>query len=60
MKFQGGVYGIPETQEFLMLFYRKDILGQLGLAVPETWEDVEDIELIEPTPQRGDKNELVD
>jgi ABC-type glycerol-3-phosphate transport system substrate-binding protein len=43
VRFQGGVYGIPETQEFLMLFYRKDILAQLELDVPETWDDVEDM-----------------
>ena len=41
VKFLGGVYGIPETQEFLMLFYRKDILDNLGLEVPTTWLEVE-------------------
>lgn len=34
-----GVYGIPETANFTVLFYRKDILDRLGLNVPETWED---------------------
>lgn len=43
VKFQGGVYGVPETQEFLMLFYRKDVLDNLGLEVPKTWDDVEDM-----------------
>ncbi len=32
-------YAIPETQTFNMMFYRKDILAQLGLGVPETWDD---------------------
>lgn len=32
-------YAIPETQTFNMLFYRKDILAELGLGVPDTWED---------------------
>ncbi|MBQ9408345.1 MAG: extracellular solute-binding protein [Clostridia bacterium] len=35
-----GVYGLPETQVFSMLFYREDILNDLGLAVPETWDDL--------------------
>ncbi len=34
-------YGIPSTLDFNMLFYRKDIFVELGLKVPETWEDVE-------------------
>lgn len=38
--FQGSVYGLPETQTFAMLFYRKDILNELGLDVPQTWNDV--------------------
>lgn len=32
-------YAIPETQTFNMMFYRKDILAQLGLGVPDTWDD---------------------
>lgn len=39
-RFNGGVYGLPEQQVFEMLFYRKDIVEQLGLEVPETWDDV--------------------
>lgn len=35
-----GVYAIPETQGLNLLFYRKDILGYLGLEEPRTWEDV--------------------
>ncbi|NWQ40766.1 extracellular solute-binding protein [Bacillus sp. EB106-08-02-XG196] len=38
--YDGGTYGIPETINFKVLFYRKDILDQLQLEVPETWEDV--------------------
>lgn len=34
-------YGIPSTLDFPMLFYRKDIFVDLGLEVPETWDDVE-------------------
>ncbi|MDD6051051.1 MAG: extracellular solute-binding protein [Clostridiales bacterium] len=35
-----GVYGLPETQLFSVLFYRTDILADLGLEVPETWDDI--------------------
>jgi ABC-type glycerol-3-phosphate transport system substrate-binding protein len=38
-EFNGGVYGMPETQVFWMTFYRKDILGGLGVNPPETWSD---------------------
>lgn len=39
-QFNGGVYAIPETQNYNVLFYRKDILEELGLEVPETWTDL--------------------
>ncbi len=35
-----GYYALPETQSFKVLFYRKDIMQQLGLRIPDTWEDV--------------------
>ncbi|MCR5584897.1 MAG: extracellular solute-binding protein [Lachnospiraceae bacterium] len=39
-KFNGGIYGLPETQTYNLLFYRKDVLEELGLEVPNTWDDV--------------------
>jgi len=39
-RFQGGIYGLPEQQQFLMMFYRKDILDELGVEPPNTWEDL--------------------
>ncbi len=39
-RFNDGVFALPETQMFPVLFYRKDILEELNLEVPETWEDV--------------------
>lgn len=39
-RYDGGIYGIPETNNFNIMFYRKDILQQLGLTVPQTWDDV--------------------
>ncbi|HLT00458.1 MAG TPA: extracellular solute-binding protein [Acholeplasma sp.] len=41
--YQDGVYGIPETQNFNVLFYRRDILNNLNLDVPDTWDDVLDM-----------------
>lgn len=34
------VYALPETQTFNVLFYRKDVLDEMGLGVPETWDDL--------------------
>ncbi len=41
--YQEGVYGIPETQNFLLLFYRKDILRSINIDIPNTWQEVLDI-----------------
>jgi len=38
--YQDGVYGLPETQNFYLLFYRQDIMDRLNLNVPDTWQDV--------------------
>ncbi|MBO5649223.1 MAG: extracellular solute-binding protein [Clostridia bacterium] len=35
-----GVYAIPETQSFPMLFYRKDVFVELGVDVPTTWDEL--------------------
>lgn len=39
--FKNGIYGLPEQQTFMMMFYRNDILNQLGLKPPKTWDEVE-------------------
>ncbi|MEK5059119.1 MULTISPECIES: extracellular solute-binding protein [unclassified Paenibacillus] len=39
-RYNEGVYALPEQQQFPMLFYRKDILNELGLEPPQTWEEV--------------------
>lgn len=38
LTFQKELYGLPETENFLMMFYRKDILSQLKIEVPQTWK----------------------
>lgn len=35
-----SVYALPQTEIFHMLFYRTDVLGELGLTPPDTWEDM--------------------
>ncbi|MTL87066.1 extracellular solute-binding protein, partial [Turicibacter sanguinis] len=39
-EYSGGVYALPDEQIHQMLFYREDILDELGLEVPETWDDL--------------------
>lgn len=38
--FNGATYALPDTQTFPMMFYRKDILAEIGLDVPKTWDEV--------------------
>ncbi len=40
MIYDNQLYGLPETENFYVLAYRKDILEQLSLAIPNTWDDV--------------------
>ncbi|MCL2720877.1 MAG: extracellular solute-binding protein [Treponema sp.] len=39
-EFQGGVYGLPETQYYHVMYYRKDILEELEIELPDTWDDL--------------------
>ncbi|MCL2029959.1 MAG: extracellular solute-binding protein [Oscillospiraceae bacterium] len=39
-EFGGASYALPETQIFPMMFYRKDILSELDIGLPDTWDDV--------------------
>ncbi len=36
----GETYGLPEQLSFPMMFYRKDVLADLGIEIPKTWDDV--------------------
>jgi ABC-type glycerol-3-phosphate transport system substrate-binding protein len=38
--YRNKLYALPETQTFAMLFYRKDILAEMGLGVPQSWDDL--------------------
>ena len=35
-------YGLPETQNFTMMFVREDIFADLDLKIPKTWDDVKE------------------
>ena len=35
-----AIYGVPETQTFCVMFYRKDVMDELGLKIPDTWDDL--------------------
>ena len=48
-----GMYAIPETTDFNAIVYRTDIFKNLGLKVPNTWDDL--IEIL-PTLQRYGMN----
>lgn len=37
--YNGGVYALPQTMSFHVLFYRADILTELGIGIPRTWDE---------------------
>ena len=39
-QYGGGVYALPITGTFNMLFYRTDIFEELQLSPPDTWEEL--------------------
>lgn len=41
-KYNGGVFAIPETMDFNVMFYRKDILNKYGIQLPETRQQLYD------------------
>ena len=38
-KFGKGIYALPDTQTFYMMFVRDDIFKELGFSVPKTWDE---------------------
>lgn len=44
-RYLDGVYAVPETMSFPIMFYRKDILEDLGIDINKinTWQDILDI-----------------
>ncbi|MBR2489804.1 MAG: extracellular solute-binding protein [Clostridia bacterium] len=43
LRYEGGLYALPETLNFNMMFYRTDIFEEYGWTVPETWDDVRNL-----------------
>ncbi len=41
--FDGKIYGTIDTMDYFVLIYRTDILEDLGIEIPETWDDVADL-----------------
>lgn len=39
-KYGDALFALPETITYPVMFYRKDILKEIGLTLPETWDDV--------------------
>lgn len=37
--YEGGLYALPDTQVFNMLFYRTDVFAELGIKAPRIWEE---------------------
>lgn len=42
-RYNGGLFALPETTNFLVLFYRTDILNNLNLTVPDTMQEVKNM-----------------
>ena len=38
-KFENGIFALPDTQTFFMMFIRTDIFKDMGLEIPKTWEE---------------------
>lgn len=38
-----AVYGLPDTQNFMVMYYRTDIFEQMGLQVPKTWDEFKNV-----------------
>lgn len=39
-RYRNGLYALPDTQNFYMMFYRKDIFEKYGFKVPTTWDEL--------------------
>ncbi len=39
-RFKDSIYALPETMDFSVMFYRKDILSSFNLKPPDTWDEL--------------------
>ncbi len=42
-KLGDAIYGIPDTQSFNIMFYRTDILEEMGVDVPRSWDEFKNV-----------------
>lgn len=45
-KFGDGIYAMPVTQNFNMMFYRKDVFDDIGIEVPQTWDEFYEVQKV--------------
>jgi len=45
-RYLDGLYALPDTQTFYMMFYRTDVFEEFGFKVPRTWEEFEEIAML--------------
>lgn len=38
-RYKGGVYGLPDTETFNIMYVREDVFRQLKLDIPKTWDE---------------------
>ena len=38
-KYKDGVYGLPDTETYPLMYIRNDVFEQFALSVPKTWEE---------------------
>jgi len=41
--YNGGVYAVPITLDYFLMFYRTDVFAEQGLKVPTTWTEFYDV-----------------
>src|SRR5215203_3240808 len=59
MTYEGAIYGIPYFTDAGMLYYRKDLLEQVGFSdPPETWDELKEMAL-KTKQDTGTKNGFV-
>lgn len=39
-QYRGTYYALPDKYTFYMMFYRQDILDEMEIEIPQTWDDV--------------------
>ncbi len=40
LTYNGGVWALPETMNFTVMFYRRDIIERYGISLPQTWDEL--------------------